>query len=72
MTWGLNGTADAVCADTETTAAAHKVEGYKFDGTTLSNTAVGAVRAFESLIITKANGKKCTTREKGRRLGDCQ
>ena len=67
MTQGLNGTAENVRADTEKTAAARKftVEGYKFDGTTLSYTAVGAERTFvnqasyhgdtfESLIITKA------------------
>ena len=58
-------------------------EGYKFDGTTLSYTAVGAERTFvntasyhgdtfESLIITKADGKEFTTRQKGRRLGDCK
>ena len=85
MTQGLNGTMDAVRADTEKTAAARKfkVEGYKFDGTTLSYTAVGAERSFvntasyhgdtyESLIITKADGKEFTTRQKGRRLGDCK
>ena len=84
MTQGLNGTADNVRADTEKTAAARKftVEGYKFDGTTLSYTAVGAERTFvnqasyhgdtfESLIITKAGGKEYTTRQKGRRLGAC-
>jgi hypothetical protein len=85
MTQGLNGTMDAVRADTEKTAAARKfkVEGYKFDGTMLSYTAVGAERSFvntasyhgdtyESLIITKAGGKEFTTRQKGRRLGDCE
>jgi len=85
MTQGLNGTMDAVRADTEKTAAARKfkVEGYKFDGTTLSYTAVGAERSFvntasyhgdtyESLIITKADGKEFTTRQKGRRVGDCK
>jgi hypothetical protein len=85
MTQGLNGTMDAVRADTEKTAAARKfkVEGYKFDGTTLSYTAVGAERSFvntasyhgdtyESLIITKADGKEFTTRQKGRRIGDCK
>ena len=85
MTQGLNGTVDAVRADTEKTAAARKfkVEGYKFDGTTLSYTAVGAERTFvntasyhgdtyESLIITKADGKEFMTRQKGRRLGDCK
>jgi len=84
MTQGLNGTADHVRADTEKTAAARKftVEGYKFDGTTLSYTAVGAERTFvnqasyhgdtfESLIVTKAGGKEYTTRQKGRRLGAC-
>jgi hypothetical protein len=85
MTQGLNGTADAVRADTEKTAAARKfrVEGDKFDGTTLSYTAVGAARTFvntasyhgdtfESLMITKADGKEFTTRQKGRRLSDCK
>jgi hypothetical protein len=85
MTQGLNGTMEAVRADTEKTAAArkYKVEGYKFDGTTLSYTAVGAERSFvntaryhgdtfESLIITKANGKEFTTRQKGQRMGDCK
>ena len=85
MTQGLNGSVDAVRADTEKTSAARKfkVEGYKFDGTTLSYTAVGPERTFvntasyhgdtfESLIITKANGKEFTTRQKGRRLGDCK
>jgi hypothetical protein len=85
MTQGLNGTVDGVRADTEKTAAARKskVEGYKFDGTTLSYTAVRADRTFvntasyhgdtfESLIITKADGKEYTTRQKGRRLGDCK
>jgi hypothetical protein len=84
MTKGLNGTAAEVRADTEKTAAARKftVEGYKFDGTNLSYTAVGAERTFvnsasyhgdtfESLIITKAGGKEFTTRQKGRRLGAC-
>ncbi len=85
-TQGLNGTADAVRADTEKTAAAgkYKIEGYKFDGTTLSYRVVlGATRSFvhtasyhgdtyESLIITKADGKEFTTRQKGRRLGDCK
>ena len=85
MTQGLNGAADAVRADTEKTAAARKfkVEAYKFDGVTLSYTAVGAERTFvntasyhgdtfESLIVTKADGKEFTTRQKGRRLGDCK
>jgi hypothetical protein len=85
LTQGLNGTVDAVRADTEKTAAArkYKVEGYKFDGTTLSFTAVGAERTFvntasyhgdtyENLIITKAGGKEYTSRQKGRRLGDCK
>jgi len=85
MTQGMNGTADAVRADTERTAAARKftVEAYKFDGTTLSYTLVGADRTFvntasyhgdtyESLIITKVGGKEYTTRQKGRRLGLCQ
>jgi hypothetical protein len=84
MTQGMNGSADAVRVDTEKTAAARKfnVEGYKFDGTTLSYTAVGVERTFvntasyhgdtfESLIITKAGGKEFTTRQKGRRLGAC-
>lgn len=85
MVRGLNGTPEAVRADTEKTAAARKftVQGYKFDGTTLSYTAVGAERTFvntasyhgdtyESLIITKVGGKEYTTRQKGRRLGACQ
>jgi hypothetical protein len=84
MTQGMNGTVDAVRADTEKTAAKRKftVEGYKFDGTTLSYTAVGAERTFvntasyhgdtyDSLIITKVGGKEFTTRQKGRRLGAC-
>ncbi len=85
MTRGVNGTAEAVRADTEKTAAARKftVEGFKFDGTTLSYTAVGAERTFvntasyhgdtyESVIITKVGGKEFITRQKGRRLGACQ
>jgi hypothetical protein len=84
MIQGINGTADAVRADTDKTAAnrRYKVENYKFDGTTLSYTAVGADRTFvntasyhgdtfESLIITKTGGKEFTTRQKGRRLGAC-
>ncbi len=84
MIQGINGSADAVRADTEKTAAKRKftVEGYKFDGTTLSYTAVGAERTFvntasyhgdtfESLVITKVGGKEFTTRQKGRRLGAC-
>ncbi len=84
MTRGVNGTAEAVRADTEKTAAARKytVENFKFDGTTLSYTAVGAERTFvntatyhgdtfESTIITKVGGKEYTTRQKGRRIGDC-
>jgi hypothetical protein len=84
MIAGINGTADAVRADTEKTAAKrkYKVENYKFDGTTLSYTAVGADRTFvntasyhgdtfESLIITKAGGKEFTTGQKGRRIGSC-
>jgi hypothetical protein len=84
MIQGINGTADAVRADTDKTAAKrnYKVENYKFDGTTLSYTAVGADRTFvntasyhgdtfESLIITKTGGKEFTTRQKGRRLGAC-
>ena len=66
-----------------TGARKFKVEGYKFDGTTLSYTAGGAERifvnmasyhgdAFESLIITKADGKEFTTHQKRRRLGDCK
>jgi uncharacterized protein DUF3617 len=84
MIQGINGTPDAVRADTDNTAAKrkYKVENYKFDGTTLSYTAVGSERTFvntasyhgdtfESLIITKAGGKEFTTRQKGRRLGAC-
>jgi hypothetical protein len=84
MIQGINGTPEAVRADTEKTAAKRKmkVENYKFDGTTLSYTAVSADRTFvntasyhgdtyESLIVTKADGKEYTTRQKGRRVGDC-
>jgi hypothetical protein len=84
MIQGINGTPEAVRADTEKTAAKRKmkVENYKFDGTTLSYTAVAADRTFvntasyhgdtyESLIVTKADGKEYTTRQKGRRVGDC-
>jgi hypothetical protein len=84
MMKGINGTAVEVRADTEKTAAARKytVQDYKFDGTTLSYTAVGSDRTFvntasyhgdtfESLIITKTGGKEFTTRQKGRRLGAC-
>ena len=84
MIQGINGTPDEVRADTDKTAAKrrYKVENYKFDGTTLSYTAVGADRTFvntasyhgdtfESLIITKTGGKELTTRQKGRRLGAC-
>jgi hypothetical protein len=84
MTLGVNGTPDAVRADTEKTALKrkYKVENYKFDGTTLSYTAVGADRTFvntasyhgdtfESVIVTKAGGKESTTRQKGRRIGNC-
>ncbi len=84
MIQGINGTPAEVRADTEKTAAKrkYKVENYKFDGTNLSYTAVGADRTFvntasyhgdtfESLIVTKAEGKEFTTRQKGRRLGAC-
>jgi hypothetical protein len=84
MIQGINGPPDAVRADTEKTALKrkYKVENYKFDGTTLSYTAVGADRtfvntasyhgdAFESVIVTKAGGKESTTRQKGRRIGNC-
>ena len=84
MIQGINGTPAAVRADTDKTAEKrkYKVENYKFDGTTLSYTAVGADRTFvntasyhgdtfESLIITKTGGKEFTTRQKGRRLGAC-
>ncbi len=84
MMQGINGTPAEVRADTEKTAAKRKytVENYKFDGTTLSYTAVGADRTFvntasyhgdtfESVIVTKAGGKESTTRQKGRRLGNC-
>jgi hypothetical protein len=84
MMQGINGTVAGVREDTEKTAAKRKmkVENYKFDGTTLSYTAISADRTFvntasyhgdtfESLIITKADGKEFTTRQKGRRLGDC-
>jgi hypothetical protein len=85
LTQGLNGTLDSVRADTEKTAASrkYKVENYKFDGTTLSFTAVGAERTFvntasyhgdtyENLIITKAGGKEYTSHQKGRRIGECK
>lgn len=84
MIQGINGTPSEVRADTDKTAAKrkYKVEDYKFDGTTLSYTAVGADRTFvntasyhgdtfESLIVTKTGGKEFTTRQKGRRLGAC-
>ena len=84
MMQGINGTVAGVREDTEKTAAKRKmkVENYKFDGTTLSYTAISADRTFvntasyhgdtfESLIITKADGKEFTTRQKGRRIGDC-
>jgi len=84
MIQGMNGAPDAVRADTDKTAAKrkYKVENYKFDGTTLSYTAVGADRTFvntasyhgdtfQSLIITKTDGKEFTTRQKGRRIGAC-
>lgn len=81
---GINGSADEVRADTEKNAAARKftLKDYKFDGTTLTFTAVGADRSFvnkasyhgdkfESVIVTKAGGKESTTIQKGRRLGEC-
>ncbi len=84
MIQGVNGTPAEVRADTDKTAAKrkYKVENYKFDGTTLSYTAVGADRTFvntasyhgdtfDSLIVTKTGGKEFTTRQKGRRLGAC-
>jgi len=84
MVQGVNGTPAEVRADTDKTAAKRKyaVENYKFDGTTLSYTAVGAERSFvntasyhgdtfDSLVVTKAGGKETTTRQKGRRLGNC-
>ena len=84
MVQGINGNAAAVRADTDKPAATRKyaVENYKFDGTTLSYTAVSADRSFvntasyhgdtfESLILTKTGGKEFTTRQKGRRLGNC-
>ena len=84
MIQGINGTPAEVRADTEKTAAKRKytVENYKFDGTTLSYTSVGADRTFvntasyhgdtfESLIMTKTGGKEFTTRQKGRRVGNC-
>ena len=84
MMQGINGTPAEVRADTEKTAAKRRytVENYKFDGTTLSYTAVGADRtfvntasyhgdSFESLIVTKTGGKEFTTRQKGRRLSNC-
>jgi hypothetical protein len=84
MMQGINGTPAEVRADTDKTAAKRRftVENYKFDGVTLSYTAVGALQTFvntasyhgdtfESLIITKKDGKEFTIRQKGRRLGAC-
>jgi hypothetical protein len=84
MIQGINGTPAAVRTDTEKTAAKRnmKVENYKFDGTTLSYTAVSTERTFvntasyhgdtfESVIITKTGGKESTTRQNGRRIGAC-
>lgn len=84
MTQGVNGTAETVRADTEKTASARKytVRDYKFDGTTLSYTAVGGERvfvntatyhgdSFESHIITRVGGKELITHQKGRRIGAC-
>jgi hypothetical protein len=84
MIQGINGTPAEVRADTEKIAAQRnmKVENYKFDGTTISYTVVGAERTFvntgsyhgetyESNIIVKAGGKETTTHQKGRRVGAC-
>ena len=84
MTRGMNGPVAAVRADIEKTAAERKytIKGYKFDGTTISFTALGAARSFvstasyhgdtfESLTITKIGGKEHTTGQKGRRIGNC-
>jgi len=82
---GLNGSAESVRADTDKIAASQKmtVQAYKFDGVTLAFTAVGADQtvlttasyrgdSFDKLIVTKKPGAKdVTSRETGRRLGDC-
>jgi hypothetical protein len=84
MMKGINGTAAEVRADTDKIAVQrkYKVENYKFDGTTMSFTAVGAEVTFintasyhgdtyESTIVTKKDGKETTMRQKGRRVGSC-
>ena len=84
VTEGINGTPAEVRAYAEKTAAARHftMKDYSFDGTTLSMTLVSPERTFvnkasyhgdtyESLIITKTGGKEFTTRQEGRRLGDC-
>jgi len=82
---GLNGSIESVRADTDQIAASHKmtVQAYKFDGTTLAYTEVGAEKtvvttasyrgdSFDKLIVTKTPGAKdVPSRETGRRLGDC-
>jgi hypothetical protein len=84
MTKGINGTAAEVRAETDKVAAKRnmKIENYKFDGTNMSYTVVGADRTFvntasyhgdtyESHIIVKAANKETTTHQKGRRVGAC-
>lgn len=84
MTKGINGSPDEVRADTERNAAGRKfiLKDYKFDGTTLTFTAISADRSFtntasyhgdtfDSVIVTRQGGKESTTRQKGRRVGEC-
>lgn len=81
---GINGPPAEVRAETEKVAAKRnmKIENYKFDGTNISYTVVGADRTFvntasyhgetyESHIIVKTGGKETVTHQKGRRLGAC-
>jgi hypothetical protein len=82
---GINGTPAQVRAETEKVAAKRnmKIENYKFDGTNISYTVVGADRTFVNtasyhgdtyeshIIITKTGEKETTTHQKGRRLGAC-
>ncbi len=81
---GINGTPAEVRAETEKVAAKRnmKIENYKFDGTNISYTVVGADRTFvntasyhgetyESHIIVKSEGKEKVTHQKGRRVGAC-
>jgi hypothetical protein len=82
---GLNGSAESVRADTDKIATAQRmsVQAYAFDGVTLAFTAVGAGQtvvttasyrgdSFDKQIVTKTPGANdVTSRETGRRLGDC-